>query len=467
MSVFYKFEQTKLYEVLVLLGQKQLNDLKHFVNLNGNDLTERQKLTLLEMVELLSKRKKISEEKLAQKFYGNDLKYWPKAKTHIINTIIRYLKFYVMQKEEFLTDYCLMEYFNRQKCSKNFGALFKKIGNKIEKGKIELNNYYCRPEFSGAATILLGGYKLAQSKATRNEKSVLELEKIVDDFTEYYVVTQIRLLVELVNRNLTVRKKIVRENIYEFEYLLNYPTQNIEILVNQHMLRLLTASKNLEEKLYNKTRVFIIANSKKIDSISFIEFFKLLNNYCTIKINNGKHKYAKMAWINYQYLVKENMLLENTGLNPYSFLNMVLIGLKLRKLKPVTQLLKDSKFIIDKSNPTLKKAVDKIAIVTSLYHQAKTKKQIQKCLRKIKEFKYDDQMLSIQLNKLLVKIYFDLKQPKKAFAIINNDGCKQARVLNFYAAVKNLFKSKHIKNFQPVNFHFLDYDWLKKRQQSL
>jgi len=467
MRTFYKFEQTKLYEVLVLLGQKQLNDLKHFVNLSGNDLTERQKLTLLEMADLLSNRKKIDEKKVAQKFYGSDMQYWPKAKTHIINTVMRYLKFHVVQSEEFLPDYGLLKYFETHKCNKNFAALYKKINDKIKKGRAGQDNYYCKPEFDGLATLLLGDYKLKQTKAARNEKSVLALEEIVNDFTEYYVVTQIRLLVELINRNLTVRKKIVWENIYEFDYLLDYPTNNIKILVNQYILKLLIADEAAEENLYNETRKFIIKNSDKIDKVSFLEFFKLLNNYCFKKINNGNHKYVKMGWLNYQYLIDENMLVEETGLNPYSFLNMVLFGLKLRKLKPVTQLLRDSKIIIDNSNPALKKAVDKIALVTSLYHQAKTKKQIQKCLRKIRAFKYDDLMLSIQLNKLIVKIYFDLKQPKKAFAIMNNDETKQARVLNFYVAVKNLFHGKTIKNFERVNFNFLDYDWLKKRQQDL
>jgi len=467
MGVLYRFEQTKLHEALVLLGQKQLNDLKHFVNLSGNDLTERQKLTLLEMIKLLSNRKKINEKEVARKFYKNDLQYWPKAKTHIINTVTRYLKFQTIEKEEFLTDYCLLEFFDIQKCSKNFNALYQKIERRIKRQKAGSNNYYCRPEFGGLATTLMGDYKLKQNRASRSEESVWVLEKVVDDFTEYYVVTQIRLLVELVNRNLTVRRRVGTEDIYEFEYLLNYTTSNIEILVNQHLLKLLTADEAFQENLYNKTRRFIIKSSGKIDNVSLVEFIKLLNNYCTNKINNGNHMYAKMVWLNYKYLIDQSLLVENTGLNPYSFLNMVLVGLKLRKLKPVTQLLRDSKLIIDKGNPTLKKAVDKIALVTTLYHQAKTKKQIQKCLRKIRAFKYNDEMLSIQLNKLLIKIYFDLRQPKKAFAIINSDESKHTRVLNFYAAIKKLFKNKHIENFKPVNFHFLDYDWLKKRQQSL
>jgi len=467
MGILHEFEKTKLHEVLTLLGQKQLNDLKHFINLSGNNLTERQKLVLIELIEHFSRDKMVNERKLSQKYYGNDLQYWPKAKTHIINAVMRYLKFQAIEKEEFLTDFCLLEFFGTQKCTKNFNALYKKINTNIVKQRRNANTKYNRPEFKGIATTLIGEYKLLLSRTVRNEESIRIPTRIIKGFTEYYVVTQIRLVIELINRQLTVRKKVNYKDIYEYNFIVNYKTNNLQILVYQYMLRLITAKPKQVENLYFATRSFIIKNANEKDKEDFIDFFKLLTNYCFGQIKGGNYKFAKMAWLNYMYLIDKNLLLEDTGLTPYSYLNLVLLGLKLRKLKQVAQLLSHSKILIDKSNPALKKAVDKIALVTSLCHQAKTKKDLQKCLRKIRAFKYDDEKLNIQINKLLIKIYFDLKQPKKAIAVIAKNNTKDEKLINFYAAIKNLFVGKRIKDFKPANFQFLDFGWLKKRQQKL
>jgi len=465
MSKLIPFKKSKFYEVLMMLSQKQLNDLSHFINFSANELTKRQKNALLEMIKLLSNRKVVYEENIIKKFYKQDKQYWPKAKTHILKVIYRYLKFFAFEQDVFIGDYYLLRYFDEKECYDNMLSFYKQIENKLNGLTYESST------FDKLQTTLLAEYLLLLNKTKRNTKSIETLENITGDLTNFYIKKQIRFLVELYNRNLRVTGKIYSKRNVEYNYLTKYKTADIEIIIWQHLLKLVSTKGRKTEDLYSQAYQQIMANSAKIDELKVYDFMLYLTNYCFDKIKEGYYGYVKLAWKNYLYLIDENLLVLNKKLSPFAYLNIILLGLKNRKLKLVDKYLNSLVEDMDDNNPDVKQAAYTLAKALKLYDAAKSKAKLHRCKNELIEFNTTDIKLKFQHDKLETKILFDLNYFDEILHLINDNietyreyKEEDVRIYNFFNAIVKLIKGKSIKNLKPVNFHFSDYDWFLKKQ---
>jgi len=457
------FKKSKLYEAITTLSQKQLNDLTYFVNFSGSDLTIRQKDALLEMIDKLSNRQLIEENAIKNKFYKKDPNYWPKAKTHMLRVIYRYLKFSALENDKFIADYCLLNYFVEKKCLSNLIGLYKQVEIRLA------NQDYADTKLNSLETTLLADFKLLFTRTNRTISSVEILENITSDLSEFYVNRQLIFFMELLSRNLRVTGKSNNKKKSEINYLMNYKTHNIEIEIRKCFIKLLTAKNKAAEDVYDKTYKLIIGKANHLSKTTLYEFIIHLNNYCSDKLNKGYYGYSKMAWKNYSYLIN-NKLLETWALNPIAYINIILIGLKNRKLKLVNDYVNKLEPFIDNSNPKIKTAAITIAKTLKLYDKANSKPKLYHCLNQLLKFETNDLIIKYQHDKLKAKILFDLELRNEIIEMIENNiklyKKHNRRVYNFFVVVETYIQGKTIKNLKPVNYHFSDFDWLRKRQQN-
>lgn len=459
------FKETKLYEALMLLSQKQLKDLSCFINLSGSKLNEQQKNALLGIIKLLSKRKKIDESVIVNEYFKNELQYWPKAKTHILKAIYRFLKFNAFEEDAFIGDFYLLQYFEEKKAYHNLFEFYKKASLKIT------NNTYINSKFKNLETTLLAKYKLNLTQTIRNIESVEFLEKITEDLNDFYIAKQLPLMVELINRHLRVTGKLYPKKNVTITNLIEHKTNNIKIKIWQHFLKLITTSNNLLEAQYEKTYELIVYNANQLTPLQLYNFILYLNNYCSTKLNSGEYQYAKLAWNNYTYLINENLFEIFKPLSPIIYLNIVLLGLKNRKLKKVNNYIKKLEPYIDNTNTDVKNAVVTIAKALKFYDKAKSKKEKYRCLNELVGFETNDVKIRFQHDKLKAKILFDLNLNKEILELIDknintykklNEG-----VFNFFKAIEKLIIGKNIGNLNPTDYHFSDFNWLLEKQQNL
>lgn len=458
------FEHSKLVEFLYALEKKQLRDLKIFINLSGNELTQLHKRVFVAIIDTLLADKKLSEIKLLNNVVGEaNISQWPKIKTHILKTIYRYQKFIELEKESFFGDYKLIEFFAKQNLSINYKALFNSVEKGLQKKKTIKNSL-----LENLSIILFDEFKILPDRIDRKKGSVEIIEAAAFELDKYYLLHQLRFSCEIVNRNLLMGNE-PSIPVDKLNFFLNFKCKENLIKIYQNILYLLTSSDE-NDKLYIEIWELIQLNEADIPQKNLEDTIYLLVNFCLRAINKGKHHYVKNTWQHYKFLEDRNLLIRNKTISPYTFLNIIVLGLKTKKMKWVKNYISKNQIYIVNNKNNIKDTVIKLAEVLYLFYNAKNRADFNRCQNELKTFNTKDNKFQIIYEKLLLKIIFLNNDRRyclqrvdwvKAKIDRNNKMLDKEKipVFNFLNALKKICLGKEL-NIKKVDFHFLDYDWL-------
>jgi hypothetical protein len=150
--------------------------------------------------------------------------------------------------------------------------------------------------------------------------------------------------------------------------------------------------KNLQEKITNDAEKFLWKDAREI--------YLMAINYGASKLNQGKSEYRRDVFNLYKNGIEIGVLLENNILSPYTFKNVVTLGIHLQELAWVENFIHENKDKLEESNK--KGTVD--FNLAMLYY---TKKDYKKAQRLLASFEVDDLLITLNAKFLLIKIYVE------------------------------------------------------------
>jgi|GEM_PF-2654104 len=454
-------KKSKLGEVINSLDTKEVNDLKHFVYLNGNGLNKDHKAALLEMLNTISSRKKVEEKKIFDSFFNENEQKISKAKTHILKVVFRFLKFKAFDEDELMGDYFLLKSLKQRKCKKNFEYKLFKFD---EKNNTET---YSNTDFKQLTNVFLADFKLKFTEATRVNDSLYFIANLIKKLKDFYVEKHLYFAVEEINRDRIINKQPYAYKQSEYKYLLEHKTTEKEILALQYILILLTSIKNKQENNFNEANNFVLNNYNLFSEDYGNDFLITLVNFCYQKLNEGKYEYAQYVWKNYKFRINLSVI-NKTPVNPIFYLNVVLFGLNIKSLKDVEEDLKILKQNIDKSNLDTTAAALTLAKAAIAY--SRKTKPIRSNLADLIDFTIKDWQLQLQHDILKTKMLYDIEDFENITEMkkynIKEYKVKKIRAHNFFKAIENLIINKPIKDLHKKNYFHSDYLWLTERQNK-
>ena len=454
-------KKSKLSEILSTFGKKEADDLKQFVFLGGNIINENQKNALFKMLEPIGKRKKANERKIFNQHFNNDSKTISKAKNRILKVVFRFIKFKAFEQDDLMGDYFLLSYLQANKSIVNLNYEF----DKIDKDSKE-EGYHSK--FISLGSTFLSDFKLPLTETTRDENGLNFIRNISKDLKEFYIKKQLQLAVEYINRYSIINKKPHPSKPKEFKFLLNYKTDEPNVLAWQLILTFRISSKAKQVANFNVANKYVHKNYLKIDDVYLQDFVVLLVNFCYYKLREGKYEFADLIWNNYMLRFKSGILNKVSFVNPIFYLNIILLSCINKCIAAIKDQLNDVKKKLDYSNPEITKAALTIAAAAEVYYF--NPKLIRSSLAKLIDFYTKDEELQLQHDILKTKMLFDIEEfdEIEELKIYNTEKyeCEEPRVLNFFKAIEHLITKKSIKNLHKKVYFHSDYIWLSNKQKN-
>jgi len=123
-------------------------------------------------------------------------------------------------------------------------------------------------------------------------------------------------------------------------------------------------------------------------------------NYCIRKVNQGEQGFLKELFVIYKECLKENVLIEDEQMSPWTFKNLVGVGLRLKEFQWVEQFIKDN-------NDLLAEEFRENAFNYNMAELYYYRNDFDKAVNHLNKVEFSDVYYSFDTKKILMKIYFE------------------------------------------------------------
>lgn len=462
-------QPTKLFEVLLILNKRQINDLEKFIEVSGNDLGEK-KAVFLQLLAECKKRKVLKEEKFKETYAKDwNQKQWNRAKTSYHNVLERYLGTILIEEDQFWRDYLMLKSYFANNLNKNFEALWKKMNKNLKESPKPIIDKRLKAFF-------LYRFKAHEKKSSRKESNFLnDSEKALD---EYYVLQKIRLACAKMNQakitKIPYSPSKIDEIIFREDILKDF--DNVEIKLYAQLYLLLCAEGNEKEQYFEKIASLFEEVKEQVSTGVQKEILEHLMNYCASKMNQGEYVYIQIYQEYLFYLDESDLLTDHDKLNIHHFGNYVTISLLARKYKWLEGFIErcESKLVKEKETEN----VIKLSKGRLFLFRNEEKEDIDRSHNEIANFSSQDKNYNIIYEKLLLKIFYEKKEEEamdnrmKKFQSYLKNLQKKEKIditssLKFMEYLKQLSKNGTINlNAIKGEISLLDYEWFAKKIET-
>ena len=376
------------------LGALTLSEKKELHHLIASPYFNKNKnLTRLYTVLLKEKQhdpKKIYEKVCSQKYEEQKLRYLLSDLNLLIE---QYFSLKKWDKEIFLKKQLLIEGLQEKK-------LFKYIPQHQQSlldaaARIELQDSdYLRTRLNSEET----SYRFASQHDNRSVDS--RLQKLSDSIDTYYFAKKLKYACEMINRSNVLQVNYTISFISEIRAFLK--TSDFikvpAVAVYYHILNSLTEPD--EEEHYRQLKQQLFSSRKMFSNNELRDMFTFAQNYCIRQLNSGKAKYLEELFINYDFLLKEKIILAGNVMSQFDFKNIVTIALRLQKYDWVKQFISHYLVYI----PEAERSNAEIYNLARLYYSTG---ELKKAVKLMRDVEFTDIYYHLDAKVLLVKIYYD------------------------------------------------------------
>ena len=123
-------------------------------------------------------------------------------------------------------------------------------------------------------------------------------------------------------------------------------------------------------------------------------------NYCIRKVNQGEQDFLKELFAIYKDCLKENVLIEDEQMSPWTFKNLVGVGLRLKEFQWVEQFIKENNDLLS----------EEFRVNAYNYNMAELsyyRNDFDKAIKHLNKVEFSDVYYSFDTKKMLMKIYFE------------------------------------------------------------
>lgn len=226
-----------------------------------------------------------------------------------------------------------------------------------------------------------------------------------------------------------------------WEHLDSEPFRNIPLLViYQQIVQCLVEPE--EEQHFRSLLDNIEQKGEALSKNDLRECYQIAQNYCAIKINQGKREYYKEMFDIFKKIIQREVLLENGTLSEGLFKNIVTVGLGVGEFDWIEN-------FIEKYTPHLPSDIRENARTFNLASLHFHQKKYQQVIGLIRDVEYRDIVYALSAKQLLVRTYYELGEILALDSLIDSfkiflrrnkliSKTQKREYLNFLTFVKNL-----------------------------
>lgn len=462
--------RSKLFELLFCLTEKEWNELLAFSGFVIHRLTDKDRAILKALHQLYPKAAKgpKTEEELEKEllatFYPVKAekevkKQWNYTKNRLVKMVNQYIVYKHLQKESFVRNQILLEFYHRQQLPKNLSSMLKKATSFFERSKKDYDTEY--------QNFKLQEILLAQSMGERLHRE--ELQKMNEALDNFYLENKLRMLIEQHNRH-----RIISEPAPDdfFEEWLQSGKPSLEKVGNRLSYRLyLMMTTAGEVAHYWEAKNLFMNNAANFSADYKVSCCGYLMNQCIFYLHQGQLKFAN-EYISYVKFLLEEALFLSEGLPLTKYSNTVYMALVAKELEWIKDFVDQYSSLVDHPEMVAIKHLNRANI---LFYQGQKNNE---ALLLLRNFDVSETYFKINFDKLSIKLFYEekledtLKSKLGAFQkyLQRSSDLPQNRKeknFNFIKAVRNLLQHKvETLNLDRNDFVILDYLWLLEKKEE-
>ena len=439
-------ENSKLIALLKTFNTQELREFKDFVA--SPYFNKNQELVLF--YDYLKKiAPKFSAKATTRQTIYNNLfpknKYDDKHMNYLMSFLLKLAERYIglrkYQTQKLLPEYHTLASMIDRNLEKHYQQTIAKTNKLInDKEQLDINHYYHKFLLADIAH---------QHWASKKERKFNNLLQFTSDYFDlYFLANKLKYSCEMLNNQQSVSSPFIINMINEIDSYLEKKNLTDEPIINcyYHILKILTT--DTPEPYFIKLKNLLNQNFEVFTKEEMQPIYFHTLNFCIRNIRKGKKAYIEESLNLYVKGIESKLLLENNYLSPWTFKNVVKLGLRLERYDWTEQ-------FIQTHHQMLEENFRKDALQYNLADLYYYKGDNNKAIEHLRNVEFTDVYYALDSREMLIRIYYELGEDESLTSLIASFSIYLKRnkiisnkvkqtYLNFITILKLLLKKKNL-----------------------
>ncbi|MCO6478848.1 MAG: hypothetical protein J5I94_19595 [Phaeodactylibacter sp.] len=313
--------------------------------------------------------------------------------SHLLRLAENWLIWQRLEKEPALMESLKAEELLKLKLDKHYRQASRALEKAIEKAPLKPEQYYYRHKLNDLEEHYFASLKLRRADPV--------LQQASDALDSYFALQKLRYTCEMLNR----QGLIPQEYRFTFDAALQEYLEG-QCLTDKPLLRLyyqlyrMLAHEGEAPGPFDQYVALFNQYGSRLGQEEARVLLYYAINFCIGKVRQGERSYASELFRLYNKGIEESILLDNNTLSPWTYKNMVKLGLNLKRYQWVERFVKDYAACLPESekNDALHYNLAELHFAQGKYEEA---------LTRLRQVEFSDIHYNLGSKALLAKIYFE------------------------------------------------------------
>lgn len=351
--------------------------------------------------------KKIQREVVYKALFPNK-KYDEKHLNHLMSFLLklveRYLAFSKFSENTLQENIYTLQAYTQRGLDKHYHQVLENTKQKLRQLPYRNVDFYYQ-QYLLAETE--NKYFLKQKVRKFDER----LQLAANHFDNYLLANKLKYFCEMKDRKMSLAANYelnMQPEIFSYinhKELSDYPGINVYKVILQLLEQPAETSYFFTLKKLLKTH----AADFPLQELKELYYYAI--NFCIRKVNQGEQDFLKELFAIYKECLKENLLLENNEMSPWTYKNLIGVGLRLKEYQWVEQFIKQH-------NSLLALEFQENAYNYNMAELFYYRNDFDKAIKHLNKVEFSDIYYSFDTKKMLMKIYFEQEEIDALLSLI-------------------------------------------------
>ena len=407
---------------------------------------------LVRLFEIIEKGKKTERKAIYSAVCTNEV-YNEQRLNHLISDLFQLVERFLLvefgNEDSFELDCKLLNYYLDKNLIKHYNYGFSKMAKQLDQAS-NLDDTKFRKELALAE---IADQHFHLQKTRRYDPS---LQNAADALDRYFIIKKLKYCCAMLDR----QEVLAMDYAINFQdEVLNYISKNEDFLqipiIKAYYLRLQLVDDNKDAYRYFKQyKDLVFQDLDNVQDDEQQNLYYLGINYCLMRIRKGYKNYANDLMEFYEKGVEKGILLDNGKISPWTFKNMVKLGLGLNRFEWTKNFIQNYASLLDKK---YKEDAVNYNMAELFYYQ----RNYGEAFSYLNEARFTDIYYALDSKVMLVKIFVETEEDSALDSLLNSFSTYLQRkreitkdvklpYQNFVKGVTLFRRYKGINKMQPV-----------------
>lgn len=402
-------ENSKLIQLLKTFKAKELRECGEWVQspiINKNDELSRLYLYLKGCAPAFV-AKKVERETVFKTLFPKkkyDEKYMNHLMSFLLKLIEQYLAYSKFSENTLQENIYTLQAYTQRGLDKHYNQVLESTKQKLQQVPFRNVDFYYHQ-------YLLSETENQHFLKQKVRKFDERLQLAANHFDNYLLANKLKYFCEMKDRKMSLAANYelnMQLEIFDFinkKNLDNFPGINVYRVILQML------EQPSDTQHFFSLKKLLKQNAADFPHQELKELYFYAINYCIRKVNQGEQDFLKELFTIYQDCLKENVLLEDDQMSPWTFKNLVGVALRLKEFQWVEQ------FIKDNAN-SLAEEFRENACNYNMAELFYYRNDFDKAVKHLNKVEFSDVYYSFDTKKMLMKIYFEQNEIEVFLSLI-------------------------------------------------